>query len=206
MSSTIDESLRDQLCKEIKDMIWEKTKRKDSAGKNAFITMHSVNKVWNSGKRLERFFQGSSEAFIQKVRKNLLKVLSILVRMGWRDWSKFNDVFVNREDRFDEKLPFVNIGGWEDRPFSKPDAQDFDSFQYIFLPITIVENEDQEYAPSFRMPFVNVSRSIMKGSYSAVFPEAVASRQYQKRGESPDANVSELSCHELDQRTRSNCG
>ncbi|CAD6564933.1 MAG: hypothetical protein ASARMPREDX12_004508 [Alectoria sarmentosa] len=109
--------------------------------------------------------------------------------MGWRDWSNFNDVFVNREDRFDEKLPFVNIGGWEDRPFSKPAAQDFDSFQYIFLPITIMENEDQEYAPSFRMPFVDVSRPIMKGSYSAVFPEVIARRQYQKRGESPDANV-----------------
>ena len=190
---------REGICETIRNSILEKTLRNDgeNTSKCAFVTIHSLEKIWTprtTERRLDELFcdfHWADESFLGMINSQLLKVLSILVRIRWTEWSQFKRIFVDREGRLDKDLPFIDIDSWVDKPFTNSMAQDFEAQQSTFLPIIIFENEDRHYSPSFRMPFINAPKLISdKGSYCTVFKEVIARHQYQVRGKEPDANVS----------------
>lgn len=166
-----------------------------------FITTHVLEKIWTDD-CLKDFFEGfewADEDFIETVKKKFLKVLSILVRIGWKGFEDFKAAFYDNPDRQDSKLPFHDIS--EIKQLDSLVANDFCTRQYKFIPITIEEKEDQEVSQSHLFPFVKESEVIAeeKGSVCVVFKEIVAPRQLiTGSNKDPNAEVGQLLVCALD--------
>lgn len=172
-----------------------------------FITLHHLQKIWTKeretelGKqtRLAQFFAGlgwDDEPLLKQVEASLLKILSILIRIKWTQWSKFRETFSDHVDgsgqhnRLDANLPFKNLEQFGSQSFSTEAADSFRAHQYTFIPIDIFAGTDETFDENRRMPFVQESVKLGQGSWATVYKETVAKGQYYDLDGKPTGKVS----------------
>ena len=177
----------------IGDDIMSKTfRRTEDFGKYKFITLHILEKIWTD-ERLADLFAGtelSEGQWLPCLRKEYLRILSILVVISWNKWSRFRAVFIDHPGRADQDLP-LHESDIDGTHFDKTQLQNFVNSQSQFLPTTIIENTDIECEAVYQMPFDTAPEMVSnKGSYSSVEKVVIVSRQYRDREGEPNADVS----------------
>jgi hypothetical protein len=169
-----------------------------------FACEHDLQKIWAENRRLEKLLESHlSPKELEFVRCNLVKTLSTLMWIGWHRWSEIGRIFLDhydsegRHDRLDDSLPIEDIDQLADSSFfaDSASARNFLHQQYTFLPISIVEDEDQLYPEARRLPFIGVSREVRQGSYGQVCKEVVARRQFIHRGTNMQLYPNQEVCH-----------
>jgi len=126
------------------------------------------------------------------VLRRYVKILAILIWIGWKEWSTFQEFFLGSRwagylgRRSDDELPFA----WdkEDREegpemFSPQHTvtQRFYDAQWIFVPIIIKENMYQQFdSKEHRLPFIESrgDNALGIGAFGVVTKEIVASGQF----------------------------
>jgi len=119
----------------------------------------------------------SSELAI--IEKKFIKVLSILVHIGWERLGDFRDLFLNYASntgssrRTDDTLPFT--GGRLE--FLGPSKRMFNEKQYAFIPVILREHESgavQQVERQYRLPFTEENVNLGCGGYGKVQKVGVA--------------------------------
>ena len=144
-----------------------------------FICEHELKDVW-AGFSIEAVFSSASwtPRESQMIRKDLLKILSILILINWPDLDEqFRPVFFDRLEygMKDESLPFSieAVEGLENSRYM------FFQEQYTFIPAVIEEHDEafiQEIHPKIRLPFRERSLEIGTGGYGEVRKVEIAPR------------------------------
>jgi hypothetical protein len=156
----------------------------------AFICDYDIAQVWAEHlKALSRGLDWGSEESLGYVRSKLIKVLSILVFIGWNSWKDFTSLFIRhvdshgKPDRTDNHLPFTAsfLGSLE---------PNFRTAQYIFIPAIIKQDDPArdrvlKFPREYRMPFIR-TESIRQGAHGSVTKECIAPGYFQNM--SGDAN------------------
>src|SRR5437016_4290282 len=102
------------LLKAVKRELDDVTKRQDLQPLGHFILKSDIESVWKRTGRLEGLFAPygydslEHAHFFKTIEKYYLKIISILVYIRWTDWRKFEPLFMDKGDRSDEHLPFMN--------------------------------------------------------------------------------------------------
>jgi hypothetical protein len=149
-----------------------------------FISGDRLEHIWED-KDLRQFAVRLGIGDWEFIRQNLLKTISILVYIGWRDYSRVKEIFSHKNaagqlDRVDSNLPYTNIDKLRDSTFLSNSliANHFYQNQYAFVPIQIEEGEDREYPRDSRLPFIRESEEWRTGSYGTVTKVVVAKKMY----------------------------
>ena len=155
-----------------------------------FITEENLLAVWTDNLSKTFPYPQWHSDHVCKIRKSYLKVLSILVLIGWPNSrineSLFQDSFLQFE-RSDQCLPFARD------QLDLPDhlAESFDDWQYAFCPVLIEERdggynlggEIQTVPAKFRLPLIEGNareRELGCGAFGIVQQVEIA-RQYCRR-------------------------
>ena len=118
----------------------------------------------------------------QQIRKDYLKVLSILI---WIDWTpiaeNFRAVFFMHPDRSDANLPF----SMDKLSFLTGSALAFFQSQFAFLPIIIQEKDEMyvhELKPFERLPFTGEACEFASGGFGLITKVVIAPRCLLSKG------------------------
>ena len=194
--------LSEEILEEILDHI-----HRVSDEDHGFITLHHLQKIWTKereteiGKqtRLGHFFAllgWDDKPLLEQVEASLLKIVSILIRIKWTQWSKFRETFSDHidgsgeHDRLDANLPFKSLEQFGGQSFSTEAADSFRAHQYTFTPIDIFAGTDKTFDENRRMPFVQKSVELGRGSFATVYKETIAKGQYYDLDGKPTGKVS----------------
>lgn len=154
---------------EVYEAIKRRINRQDTA--HMFICKHDLDQVW-ADHPLPHIFPRFTPEECESVRKDYICVLSILIYVGWTDWSRFRPLFL-REGRNDAHLPFADV------KFLGTSEQVFHSHQYAFKP-AIIEERDERYIQDIstkdRLPFIDEPEFMDNGGYGSVTKRVIAPR------------------------------
>ena len=185
---------------EISKEILEKTNRKRIPS-GEFLTEHNLGKIWTDD-RLSQILElaevvelGMSRQVIEDARDNFKKIFSILIEIGWNEWSRFREIFWDHGDgegdrtRVDKDLPFVLEEMRRDDFLGDVYASKFMKQQFTFIPICIEAGKHNKALPGLRLPFVNENTELIgKGGFGEVTKEVIAYRQFSYQNESRSLN------------------
>ena len=183
---------RAQVLQKISADILERfIQRDDEPG---FITNSDLKEIWTEPRIKELFNDQSwtSESFLgrpvlEQIGQYFLKVLSILVYIGWDDLSNFYTEFVRHQDkdgkldRQDEDLPakpatLQAIGQGYNAAIL---ARDFLRDQYKFIPIVIHEGADLDLpTDKYILPLLNEAKEIGRGSFFYIYEVTIPRGQF----------------------------
>lgn len=198
-SSTVQGALEGEIERAINRVMYRSETQNEQ-----FACEQDLQKIWAENRRLEKLLESHlSPKQLELVRCKLVKTLSTLIWIGWHRWSEIGRIFLDhydsegRNDRLDDSLPIEDIDRLADRSFiaDSASARNFLHQQYTFLPIPILEDEDQLYPKARRLPFIGVSGEVRQGSYGQVYKEVVACRQFIHRGTNMQLYPSQEVCH-----------
>jgi len=164
--------------------------RHSSSPSKRFMTLDCQKNMWKGNQNLIQLSQilrlNTDELNI--VEKELLHTVTILVKIGWRDWSRFKHIFFDHHDenghrvRTDQKICDYNFNALVSQSFlqKREKAQSFLDNRYCFQPLVIEEGKviikEEE---GWRLPFVNEKKDVVGwGSYGEVTKEIIAVRQF----------------------------
>jgi hypothetical protein len=158
-------------------------------GSKRFVTKHSQELVWKESDNLWTLSSFAKLGFdnTQLLEKNFLQTISILVSIGWREWSRFGDIFIDHRetdgdrDRTDNAIPKYTFELLAQPGFlGKPGpARRFLEERYAFCPIVVREGTSLTLEKGWRLPFIEEEVEIGRGSYGAVTKEVIAVRHFQ---------------------------
>lgn len=174
---------------EIRDTLESRTHNRECPGER-FISLRTLEEIW-TWDCLQRFLDilgiDSDIGSAQYVRKNLIKVLSILVAIRWEDWSRFEDIFLEgrrRRLREDSSLPFALASLEDDSFLGMSFASDFLNVQHAYIPIVVEEGESKIYPRTRPLPFLKSrSSNIGVGGFGVVTKEVIACHQFMPKSE-----------------------
>jgi len=158
----------------------------------AFITDRDLKDVWENKSDLRTLARPWEFSSVQtsKVRKNFLKRLSIMIYCGTSD--DFPKVFRAREHHGSDKhvLPYKNNelhGVLDDE-----EEHQFYRDQYVFLPFTITEHEEQctdLVDGKIHLPFVEIQERAASGAYGDVARVVIAPGMIIDKNGAPNMQV-----------------
>ncbi|KAK1149739.1 hypothetical protein N8T08_005293 [Aspergillus melleus] len=142
-----------------------------------FISRGALLDIWSES-RLEEFAvifaPGFDKNSITEVRQRYVQTLSILVWIGWEDWSNFGTIFL-QQNRADCDIPTYDLPDLQDPSFLGEDwAIRFYYDKYVFCPIDILEGQNIERNEGWRLPFLDGGREIGGGGFGVVDQEIIA--------------------------------
>ena len=162
-----------------------------SLGQEPFICDYDLHSIWGDNRIQKLISHIAPGRNIDVVCQRLLKVVSILVFIGWDSWEEFETIFLpkakNEEqyDRLDAKLPFVDCSFLGSSRY----GYRFSTDQYIFLPIRIDQGQSQEVSSKWRLPFVDSSDVVGRGGFGEVTRCKIAPGQFLDDAEPPRLNT-----------------
>lgn len=136
-----------------------------------FIPYDRIEKVW-AGDRLDRFLkdphcdpdhgtaQAISESQIEEARHGLLRMISLLIGISWTGWPRFTKIFfihpMAATKRRDDNIEDLEYDDLKDESFlgNTPFIERFRQDKWIYIPITLIEGEDDNYKLGRRLPLV----------------------------------------------------
>jgi hypothetical protein len=171
-----------------------------------FMTEKVQKEIWTTERNLVKFggFLQLKNDDLNIVERDLLQTLTILVRISWRNWARFKEIFLEHHtasgnrDRTDRAICEYTFEGLVSDSFlaSAEKAQSFLDNRYAFQPLIIEEgsiivNSDE----GWRLPFQNEDRKVIGyGSYGEVTEEVIAARQFRN-----SKNMDNKVCHKANQ-------
>jgi len=174
----------------IREKLEEKMVRSHDSSKR-FVTKHSQELIWKESDNLRTLSRHAKLGFdnTDLLEENFLQTISILVSIGWREWSRFGDIFIDHRetngdrDRTDNAIPKYTFQllaeyGFLGRPGL---ARRFLEERYAFCPIVVKEGMSLTLEKGWRLPFIEEEVEIGRGSYGAVTKEVIAIRQFQSQ-------------------------
>jgi hypothetical protein len=152
-----------------------------------FIPQKALRDIWEN--RLQDFLgiilgRRPQDQDLAHIRDNLLKILSILVAIEWREWHKFHNIFLApiqdpSARRLDKNIPFSRTDLEDNSFLGRRMGAKFWKEQSAFVPIVIEEGLDKEHSAKKRLPFVQSAREKLgTGSYGSVTKEVIAPHQF----------------------------
>lgn len=159
---------------------------------NSFICDEGIYAVWTNPEtrllwELGHLLQWTIED-IRIVHSRLLKILSLLVWINFKDWPAFNSFYLaGRRVITDDDLPIMDPGHLiECFPHDPAFRDQFVEKQYIFLPIKVAEdddgvNEQSRWSEQHRLPSI-VSLPMGSGTSGIVTKELIAARHIRQVG------------------------
>lgn len=168
----------EQMLEDVKTELDDATQRSDIETGD-FVLEADIQRIWRKPGRLSKLFpfgwalknDGNTLEFI---RINLLKVVSILVAIHWRDWPNFDTIFINQPShRLDKDLPFTSLSELRQASFLRTFGKEFYEKQWTFLPIVIEAGKAERHPRERRLPFVH-SKYINRGGSATVYKETIA--------------------------------
>ncbi|KAL8796007.1 MAG: hypothetical protein Q9195_001583 [Heterodermia aff. obscurata] len=125
----------------------------------------------------------------QQIRKDYLKVLSILIWINWTPLAEqFDDVFFKHPDRGDAYLPFSieDLFSIEKHSVAfEGSGLMFFQFQYAFLPVVIHQSEKmfvRNLEPMERLPFIDAAHELGSGGFGHITKVVIAPRSLLSEG------------------------
>ncbi|KAI9927062.1 hypothetical protein ASPWEDRAFT_122136 [Aspergillus wentii DTO 134E9] len=177
--------LREELVLALSDTI-----HKRHIPAESFVTRSSLTTIWTFSRRLERFIDlmrlGVPKPCIPIVKDEFIQTISILVYIGWTEWHRFGQVFLDHfdaqgnRDRSDRMIPTNTLTTLEDNSYlGRLWAGRFLENQYTFCPVDLKEGENGPVSKEWRLPFINTHEEIIgKGGYGKVTKEIVAGEHF----------------------------
>lgn len=178
---------------ELKDQFAHVAERKKITNAS-FIKYADLKELWNTtpqGEResrlvllLRRHIVGNPKIpsrLEERLRRDYLRILSILVYISWTRWKDFREIFIESWDeqedrtatrRHDTALPF-SPEALESDDFLGSRGSSFYENQFFFSPIVIRYEQINTSRKGSRVPVIS-SRKIGEGAYGKVFEEVVA--------------------------------
>ena len=163
----------------IQHAILQRMHRPEKGDSNMFICDHELREVWEHYDLRPIFPTGSwSDEDRRQIRKEFLKILSILILTKWLDLKllyQFRIHFFTRSDRNDTSLPLLG----NQLTFLGRSAYLFQHWQYAFIPVIIKECDKmyvQEVKSEERLPFMENSLEIGSGGFGIVSKVLIAPR------------------------------
>jgi len=147
-----------------------------------FITESKLKEVVNNQLLTELFerCEWAQGVDVGEILRHYLKVVSILIWIGWNNWNHFDEFFlpltrgVVDKDRSDDALPF----DWDDTSDSFLNdhyfSMRFNKEQFMFLPIVITEGEIVKCREHSRLPFLEAKTLLGRDAFGVVTKELVA--------------------------------
>ena len=160
-------------------------------GQEPFICDYDLRSIWGDNRIQKLVSHIAPEQKSDVVCQRLLKVVSILVFIGWDRWTDFEAIFLPKDkneeqyDWIDAKLPFSDCSFLS----SSLDGYRFSTEQYIFLPIRIDQGKSQEVSSKWRLPFVDSSDVVGRGGFGEVTRCKIAPGQFLDDAEPPHFNT-----------------
>ena len=148
-----------------------------------FISGSELRAVWEHYDLSTIFPQrGWTFEQYQQIRNEYLKILSILIWIGWRDLvGQFRALFFTRPDRKDRNLPIAE----ENLSFLGGSALTFYVMQYAFVPVVIHDMDKMHVhrlGPLERLPFIEETYAIGCGGFGEVSKVVIAPRCLHRKG------------------------
>ena len=137
-----------------------------------FICKHDLDQVW-ADHSLNDLFPNLTRDEQRLIRRDYLRVLSILVHAGWTDLSRFRPLFLREAGRDDAHLPFGDL------TFLGNFGPTISFHQHAFKPVVIEEHNRryiQGVSPERRLPFTEEPEPMGKGGYGSVTKRVIARR------------------------------
>lgn len=155
---------------QIQQAIKGKMHRQNTA--QMFICRDDLKQVW-APHALSHMFPNLVSEDWNSIREEYICVLSILIYIGWTDWSRFRPLFLRESGRDDSCLPFADLA------FLETSELVFSSHQHSFTPVVIEEHNQphiQVIKPEYRLPFMDEPESLGTGGYGSVTKRVIAPR------------------------------
>jgi serine/threonine protein kinase len=157
--------------------------RRQNYGQYEFVTDTDLREVWNEDFLTEFFsYPGEdlSDDEYKRIRDGSIKMLSILVAIGWKDWVRAKVWLAAPTPRLEDSMLPLDRVDFEHIPeLSALDIDNFRLRQREYNPIVIRENMMSEDLSGRILPITETSCSIGRGAYGDVTKVQVAKRQFQ---------------------------
>ena len=148
-------------------------------GSEKFICGERLKKVWRSHPvKSVPAFENYDDYELEQVEERFLRVLSILVLIGW-DLRRFRPVFLRGDDLDDCELPFTKGKLHELRL----QEQNFLERQWMFTPAVIqntTEASKQSIDTNRRLPFIEKPVDLGTGGFGTVTKRLIAVDCYEE--------------------------
>ena len=147
-----------------------------------FICKNDLDQIW-ADHSLSGIFPSFSSDERQNIRNNFIRVLSMLIHVGWTDLSRFRPLFLREPGRDDSHLPF------EDLNFLGKFGPAVSFNQHAFKPVVIEEHNEryiQGISPKLRLPFIEEPEFLGKGGYGSVTKRVIAPRYLWNKEDNKD--------------------
>lgn len=165
------EGRREVTLRNIADQLHGCMRRSQDPGK-AFICDGDVDRIWSNGNGIKGLLNGWPDDKIEQIRKDFVKILSILVLVGADALLNiYCESYLHNPEFTDYKLPFgkEKLLNFLDEGRSPL----FLEQQYKFLPAVIKENCHQVIPLHFRLPF-EYENEIARGGFGTIDEVSVA--------------------------------
>ena len=184
-------SFGNEIMLRIQESLGESMHLRDSIPEK-FICKEKLDKVWlQHPVKIIPAFENLSENELKAVERRFLRVLSILIFIGW-DLVRFRPVFL-RTDLDDSKLFFSK----EQLQELGLNAQAFYDSQSIFKPVVIKQSPEvskQNIDINHRLPFITKPELLGKGGFGEVTKRVIAAGCFEEtRVDEPPISNQEVS-------------
>ena len=182
-----------ELLSEVETLFNDLVNQRDqrARGQEPFICYYELRSIWGDNRIQKLVSHIAPERKSDVVYQKLLRVVSILVFIGWDRWTTdFETIFLAKDkteeqyDWLDAKLPFADFSFLPSRY-----RYHFSINQYIFLPIRIEQGKNQEVSSERRLPFVDSSDVVGRGGFGEVTRCKIAPGQFLDDAEPPRLNT-----------------
>lgn len=147
-----------------------------------FVTYESLTRIWErtiTAKWLSIFELPRNGEAVEEFRETKLKILSILVTIGFRRWKIYPDKIYKH---LDASIPFTQAQ-LEHEYFLGNDAENFHLRQPWYTPMMIGEGQYEKKEILGRLPFIRKEqKELGSGSYGEVTKEVIVAYQYCHEG------------------------
>ncbi|KAL4777197.1 hypothetical protein BDW60DRAFT_221145 [Aspergillus nidulans var. acristatus] len=159
-------------------------------GAGRFTPRDELLQIWNvevlaqfaSRERIRLPYASS----LEDIRKDFLQTISLLVYVGWDEWSRFDTLFLLHKgpdqelDRTDRHFQEYDVQTLSSADFLGPMRGNlfFDN-RHLFCPVEIVENQDLRLDGNWKLPFLmGKSEPCGRGGFGRVTKEVIAASHY----------------------------
>lgn len=155
----------------------------------AFIPYANLKDIWTDA-RLVKFLDHQQieldEDQIKTAKEDLLRTISILLDVGWRDWWRFKDIFFPADSYLARRRRDTNVLSFERSELEEPSflggdsrlVQKFLRERWIYFPLEVKQGSRTVVDKESRLPFIHEPVLCGRGSYGEVTKEVIARGQY----------------------------
>lgn len=121
-----------------------------------FVPRGKLKEFWDDA-RLRAFadrYNAFKPGHIERIKRSYLQTLSILVVIEWNEWSKFQALFLETENRSDDNIPGYHMDMLMAPTFLGKSGFEFSIHRRFYCPIDIEEGKHRELDEGWILPVI----------------------------------------------------